>query len=189
MKTIVLAFAMLITPFATFASDACDYQKMIDEVQFMKSSSYWQAQEKDFINMMLKEYPRGCGPMPTAPDSGLDIFMDDLEFVVSGMQSPMLPRSGIFGPKHDMSSNDIHYYTADEDYIFQPGVSEVRISTQAGYAVLYVKSCSPKVVLANLLAYAPYALTASCGSTAQGGPTVEKQINDEIARILANEPK
>jgi len=32
-------------------------------------------------------------------------------------------------------------------------------------------------------------LTASCGSTAQGGPTVEKQINDEIARILANEPK
>lgn len=169
-----------------FADETCDYQALSNERASMRASAYWRGKQAEFLDLIEKEYPRGCD-FSNEIASGLEIFADDLEMVgPDDNQTRILPRTMTVVPSYKVSSSDLSFDSLDTS-LFQSNVSEVRMYTKVGYGIIYVRTCSPKVALASLLAYAPYALSAGCGSTAQSGPSVEKWINDEVDKILKGE--
>jgi len=190
MKNTIVILIASISLQAMAADSTCDYQAMSAETQEMKQDLYWMKRTQEFADQMNQTYPRGCSATTNDPTKGLEIFMDDLEFTGPTDSSRVLAYSGSYGTAWGSQNGKDQIFLSSTDVDFyQPGVSEIRVYLQQGHMVLLAKTCSPKVALANLIAYAPYALNARCGGNGQQGSAVGQAIQTKVDEILNGESK
>jgi hypothetical protein len=169
------------------ASESCNTNAIDAEMNEMKASPYWNKQFQDFAKEMNRIRPRGCSFAETQ-ETGLAIFMDDLEFTGSYGEDRVLATSGHYQTEHGSynSKNEFYVSSVNVDF-YQPQVSEIRVYLQQGTMALLTKTCSPKAALANLIAYSPYALIAHCGENRQTSPEVAQAIQTKVQEILDGE--
>lgn len=184
-KAIIMLLALV--SLKSMAAQSCDYQEIRNEVIEMRRSPYWSQLAQQFADDMNTKRPRGCS-FANEQRFGFDIFMDDLEFTGATDSSRVLAYHGTYGTYYTSSSDQFNAYPTD-DNLFQANVIEFSFYLRSGFMVLNAKSCSPKVVLANLIAYTPYVMIARCNQNPQSGPEVEAKIQQKVTEILSNEPK
>ncbi|MEZ0391572.1 MAG: hypothetical protein ACAH59_05115, partial [Pseudobdellovibrionaceae bacterium] len=153
MKKFIITTLALVSIQAA-AIGECNYQQLQAEANSLKSSPYWSQLFKSLAADLNTVRPRGCGEMSNEPTVGLEMFMDDLEFTAPRSSERVLAYTGEYQTDWKSDSDYISFSTTDSN-LFRPNVIEVRLGLLQGHMSLYAKTCSPKVALAHLIAYAP----------------------------------
>jgi len=172
---------------------ACDVKALSKEVEDLKNSPYWQEQKKKLVDLLSGSQPRGCGEMSNAMTDRVDIFTDDAEFLEV---TPKFPRAGYRWELYDKArgyDGTYYYYNSVQE------ISEVAtIHLETSTAIIWNidakvgtdAQCSPKILMANLIANVPDVLKMGCGAGGDGRcngdtETCQKKWNEVIrARVL-----
>ncbi len=187
MKTLILSLIAALS-FQAQAVETCNRELIQEEMNELRASPYWQQKIQSFTQLMNETHDRDCGFGSSRKEIGIDIFMDDLEFTAFPKGGQVLESHGSYSTSTDSKSdrNRLNIYPVDASF-YQPGVVEIVATLVEGRFTLLAKTCSPKVAVAHLVAIAPYALKAKCGSGGQQGPDIAQSIQSEINDILDGE--
>jgi hypothetical protein len=192
MKNAIVILLVLVS-MKSMADFSCATQ-IAKETVAMSVSPYWRNLTQNFMDQMNAVKPRGCSFGANKPEAGLEIFMDDIEFVVSYGKDEVLAHNGNYATdwKYPFDtivmlphSPDSYRHDDSED----DAKAFVNLYLKKGYMSIGVTTCSPKVALANLIAYAPFALNARCGENRFEGVDIEAVITNRVQEILKQEPK
>lgn len=150
----------------------CDSDLIYAEVKSMQQSKYWQSQKMILESLLSGVQERGCPdlskeetPIEEKQELKANIFVDDVEFLRSTTKfvNPRWPIETVDRgePRCAIASvSEIQNLTA---------VATIRLEV-SGLVIDNIipklgtdAQCSPKILLANLIANAPDALNAGCG--------------------------
>jgi hypothetical protein len=164
---------------------ACDREEIDKEIKEMESSKYWQQQKARLLELLTGSQPRGCtGLNINEMTDKIDIFSDDAEWLVA---TGKFPRSGFRW--YERKPEDSHQYTPAvalyTDWVQDIStVATVFVGTTTASITIPAKmgtnaQCSPKILLANLIANIPDILKMGCGG---GGKNDMDGIQVRIAK-------
>ncbi len=171
----------------------CDVKLIQQQNEEMKKSAYWVEQLKAFSDLMADSQPRGCGSMSNKITSRIDIFADDAEFLAVTGKFPDHGYQYQIAENPQGESKALMSYSDVQDL---SQVASVYLRNRTGIISIPAKmgtdaQCSPKILLANLIANVSDVLLLGCGGHSREVNTPER-IRARIQKekdILAAEPK
>lgn len=192
MKSVLTFAAVLVsvvTSAPTFASMSCKDQVYM-ELEQIHNSSYWQARKKELVELLSGYQPRGCqtGGNPTRPTAKTEIFADDVQqFTTAKFKGELLDGLVLRPGSEESVRTSFSGFGADM-------VASLRIETKEAVITGIDAErgtnaqCSPKVLLANVIAQVKDVLQAQCGENHKvHSPSAVKAREDFEALILAAE--
>ena len=171
---------------------SCGSEKLDAEVAEMNASPYWKAQEAKLLQMLSGSLPRGCGSIDNRNADKLDIFSDDAEFL---FVTAKFAQSDLRWYARDKSEPGIQPSWSWIQDVFMVSSLSIRTSTASMNGLVGKigtdAQCSPKVLLANVIANTEDIFHMGCGNNNAEFNSVD-HIKTRIAKekeILANAPK
>jgi len=163
---------------------ACDYQTISKENEEMKNSPYWQQQKRKLVELLSGSQPRGCGDATNKMTDRVDIFSDDAEFLEA---TGKFPRSGYNYEITNKARGEAGTYFTTDSVQEISTVASIHLETST--AILWSlpakigtnAQCSPKILLANLIANIPDILELDCGMGQDKANSIER-IKDRIIK-------
>jgi hypothetical protein len=161
---------------------SCDRNLITKEAKEMEDSVYWQEQKRKLVELLSGEQPRGCGPGTNKMTDRVDIFEDDAEFLSI---TSKFPSSGYRWASNRNSGGEAGAYIGYGRIQDISVVASIHVQTPTAWIWIDAQmgkdgQCSPKILMANLIANIPDILEMGC-NTKSG---IANDFNRVRARIL-----